>query len=163
MSERSYRLPPLHPDEEIMYEGPTAVLTSHRLMANFGRKGDGSFEEAPLTDIGVPKKYNGGKDSQRYSGTRLLGIGAVVLVVEFLIESAFELNDKIAALLFLVGTLVVTAGMYLIIGGMFQVKPNTTLVFPKLGGGQIVVPFVDWDNPDAEELTRQFARAKRGF
>lgn len=160
MAERRYRL---LPQEEVMYEGPSAVLTNHRLMANFGRSGDGSCEEALLTDIAPPKKYNGGKYSHKYGGARLLVAGGVVLGVEFLLEETVGLIETIAAILFMVGALGVIVGLYYIIVGLLQVKPNTTLVFPKMDGGEIIVPFSDWDNPDAEELTRQFARAKRGF
>ena len=159
MAERNYRL---LPREEVMYEGPGVVLTSHRLMANFGLSADGSFDEALLTDIAPPKKYNGGKYSNTYSGSRLVAAGAGMLVVEFLLESSVGLHRTIAAVLFLVGTIVGIAGLYLIIGGLFQVKPNTTLVFPTLDSGEIIVAFKGWDSPDAEELTREFARAKRG-
>ena len=160
MSERSYRL---LPQEEVIYEGPGVVLTSQRLMTNVGASSDGSFEEAPLTDIEAPKKYNGGKYGHKNRGVALLGAGAVVLAVEILVQAAVGMPDTIESALFLVGSLGVTIGLYLIIGGVFQVKPNTTVVFPKMGGGQIIVPFKGWDSPDAEELTRQFAKAKRGF
>lgn len=160
MSERSYRL---LPQEDVMYEGPSVTLTNHRLMANIGRSDDGSFDEALLTDIAAPQKYNGGKYTNKGSGARILVAGAVVLVFEFLFETAVGLNVVIALLLFLAGAVGATVGLYLIVGGLFQVKPSTTLVFPKTDGGQIIVPFTDWDSPDAEELTRQFARAKRGF
>jgi hypothetical protein len=146
-----------------MFEGPSVVLTSHRLMANFGRGDDGAFDEAPLADIAPPRKYNGGKHSHKSGGARLLLAGAAVLGIEVLLESVVGLAGAIAAVLFLVGNLGVLVGLYYIIGGLFQVKPNTTLVFPKVDGGQIIVPFAGWDSPDAEELTRQFARAKRGF
>ena len=159
----SHLLPPLNPDEEIIYEGPSAVLTNRRLMANFGPSADGGFDEALLTDIAPPKKQNGGKYSNKQLGVKLLVAGAVVLVVEILLERAAGLDPRIEALVFLAGTLATTVGLYIIIGGLFQVKPNTTLVFPKVDGGHIVVPFRDWDSPDAEELRRQFARAKRGF
>lgn len=160
MSERSYRL---LPQEEIIYEGPSVVLTSQRLMANLGASNDGSFDEALLTDLGAPKKYNGGKYGHMSRGVGLLAAGAAVLAVEILIYTAVGLSDTIEAALFLVGSLGVAVGLYLIIGAVFQVKPNTTVVFPKMGGGQIVVPFTDWDSPEAEELSRQFAKAKRGF
>ena len=159
MAERGYRL---LPQEEVMYEGPGVVLTSHRLMTNFGRSGDGSFDETPLTDIAPPEKYNGGKYPGKYPGGRLLVAGAVVLGVGILLDAAVELNETIAAGLFLVGALGVGVGLYVIIGERFGVKPNTTVVFPKMDGGKIIVAFKDWDSPDAEELTRQFARAKRG-
>ena len=159
MSEREYRL---LPQEEVMYEGPRVVLTNHRLMANFGRPGDGGFDEAPLTDIAAPKKYNGGKYSQKDSGTRLLIPGAILLVVEFLLERAVGLHQTLAAVMFLVGSVGVIVGLYFVIGALFQVKPNTTLVFQSVDGSEIIVPFPDWDSPEAEELTRQFARAKRG-
>ncbi len=160
MENRDYDL---LPDEQVMYEGPGVAVTSHRLMANFGRPDEGSFDESPLSDVASPKKYNVGKQSRRDIGIRLLIAGAIVLAFEVTLENAVAVNDKLAALLFLVGAVGASVGLYMIIGGMYQIRPNTTMVFPKSDGGEIVVRFTDWDSPHADELTRQFARAKRGL
>jgi hypothetical protein len=37
------------------------------------------------------------------------------------------------------------------------------MIFPMADGEEVVVRFPDWDNPEADELTRQFARAKRAI
>ena len=160
MEERDYQL---LPDEQVMYEGPGVVVTSHRLMANFGRSDEGSFDESPLSDISTPKKYNLGKQSRRDIGIRLLIAGGIVLAVEIALENVGALGDKLAAFLFMVGAVGGSVGLYMIIGGMYQPRPNTTMVFPTSDGGEIVVRFTDWDSPHADELTRHFARAKRGF
>ena len=153
----------LFPNEQIMHEGPGTVVTNQRLIANFGRSGDGSFDESALSELATPKKFNLGKKSHRVTGIRLMIAGAIVLAIEVFLENTDAIGDKLAALLFLVGGVGASVGLYLIIGGMYQKEPNTTVVFTKSDGEEIIVRFTDWDNPHADELTRQFARAKRGF
>ena len=53
--------------------------------------------------------------------------------------------------------------MYFLTVSLVQVKPNTTLVFLLAEGGEIIVPFPEWDSLEAEELTKQFARVKSGL
>ena len=146
----------------MVFQGRNVVLTNHRLLAKLGRYATGDHDEALLRDIAPPEKFNGGKQGRMREGTRLFGVGLALIVVEAILESSV-LNDKVATVLFALSGLLLVVGVYFVAGSVFQVKPNTTVVFPVHEGKNIIIPFPEWDNSDAEDLTRQFARAKRGL
>ena len=89
--------------------------------------------------------------------------GLAIIVAEVLIQMQFGLNQQIEAGLFLAGSLAAVIGLYLVLNSLFRPAPNTTIIFPVLQGDDIIVSYPEWDNPEAEELVRRFARAKRGI
>ena len=89
--------------------------------------------------------------------------GLAVIGAEVYIQMQFGLNQQVEAALFLAGSLAAVIGLYLVLNSLFRPAPNTTIIFPVLEGDDIIVSYPEWDNPDAEELVRRFARAKRGI
>ena len=61
-----------------------------------------------------------------------------------------------------VGSVGSMVGLYMLLNDLFRPKPNTTVIFPIFDGKDIISSYPDWDNPEAEELVRNFARVKRG-
>ncbi|HAL46748.1 MAG: hypothetical protein FI707_14170 [SAR202 cluster bacterium] len=160
MSERSFSL---QPNERVVFESPDVVVTSKRLMANFNRSGSDGHDEALLGDLATPQQKNGGQRSRMHEGVRFSVAGAGLLAIEIFLESSFGIDERIAAVLFAAGAIVALVGLYFVGGTLAGVKPNTTVMFPRLDEKDIIVAFPGWDNSDAEELTKQVARAKRGL
>lgn len=150
-------------DEQLIFERTHVVLTDKRLLVLSSRSKSESKKEVLLSDVDYPKKYNGGQKSRTVAGIKLLSGGMAALVIEWIVAEIVSLNETVEALLFVVGALSAVIGMYFLTVSLVQVKPNTTLVFLLAEGGEIIVPFPEWDSPEAEELTKQFARAKSGL
>lgn len=153
----------LLPEERVMFERPHVVVTDRRLLATNGISKSNTQVEISLREVGAPKKYNGGQKNRLALGARLFGSGATVLVLEILAVSTVGINQYIEAAMFVGGMLAAIVGLYFMLASLVQVRPNTTVVFPVAEGDQIVVPFPEWDSPEADELTRQFRRAKRSL
>ena len=161
----------LLPDEEILFENERAVLTNRRLIGNFGSSSAGGFDDADLREIGPPNKFNGGYQSKKDIALMLLVVGVAVVAVSMLLRSVFGIDgspealtfQRLEALTFLIGALAFVVGIYLLLNSLFRHSPNTTIIFPVLEGEDIIASFPEWDNADAEELSRRFARAKRGI
>ncbi len=160
MSERSFSL---QPNERVVFELPQVIVTTERLMANFSRSGSRGHDEALLGDLATPQQKNGGQRSRMHEGVRFSGAGLGLLAIEIVLESSMDIDGRIAALLFAGGAIVALVGFYFVLGTLAGVKPNTTVMFSRLDHKDIIVAFPGWNNPDAEELTRQVARAKRGL
>ena len=148
-------------DEEVVFEGGPAVLTNQRILASWtDARGREASVEAFLKDLVSFRKMNGGQHSRLMPGLRAMGAGIVVTAADLLFPNPPRWLDS---LLFLVGSLAVIAGLYLVISTIFSVKPHTTVLFQTRDLKDIAVPFPGWDNPEAEELTRKFVRTKRGL
>ena len=148
-------------DEEILFEDEQVVVTTQRLIGNFETADEGDFDEAGLRDVAAPKKFNGGYHSKRWIALRLLAAGIVVVLVGAWVESNIDLADLVDALIFVAGTVAAMVGLYMMVNSLFRRAPNTTVIFQVYGGPHVIASYPEWDNPQAEELVSQFARAKR--
>ena len=148
----------LQSDEEVLFEKGPAILTSRRLVAE--AIGLEEPVEVPLVDLASFKLFNVGQRSRRNQGLQATAAGAVALVVGTLSRNASELLEGI---LFVVGALVLLLGVYYLLTTAVRIKPRTTVLFETSALKDLALSFPDWDNPDAKELTRIFARAKRAL
>ena len=148
-------------NEEILFEDEQIVVTTQRLIGNFETAEEGDFDEAGLRDVAAPNKFNGGYHSRRWIALRLLAAGIVAVLVGVWVESNLDLGDIVDALIFVAGTVAAMVGLYMLVNSLFRRAPNTTVIFQVFGGPHVVASYPEWDNPQAEELVGQFARAKR--
>ena len=151
-------------EEAVLFADDRIAVTANRLVGNFGTAKEGAFDESELGSVGAPNKFNGGYQSRRGLAYRLLGVGLAVIVAGVYFQNVLRaIHYTLDPLVFLIGALAATAGIYLLINSLFRNRPNTTVIFPVLEGDEIIASYPDWDNPKAEELTRSFARAKRSL
>ena len=151
----------LMPDEQVMFERPHVMVTNRRLMAeNLRSKSSGNVDMS-LSDVGSPKTFNGGQQDRRSAGAKFLGVGVGVVALQVLAEPVVGVNDFVELILFVIGALAAVVGVYFLMASLLYTKPNTMVVFPVVEGDDILVRFPEWDSSDADELTLQFARAKR--
>ena len=148
----------LRRDEEVLFEKGPAILTNRRLVAE--AIGAEETVEVPLVDLASFRLLNVGQQSRLSQGVQATAGGAVVLVVGTLSRGASELVEVI---LFVVGALVLLLGLYYLLTTALRLKPRTTVVFETSALTDVALSFPEWDNPDAKELTRAFARAKRAL
>ena len=148
----------LRSDEEVLFEKGPAILTNRRLVA----QAIGAEEpvEVLLGDLATFKQFNVGQRSRLIQGIQATAGGAVALVVGTLARSTSELLEGI---LFVVGALVVLLGLYYLLTTAVRVRPRTTVLFETSDVKEVALSFPDWDNEDAKQLTRAFARAKRAL
>ena len=157
------RVQMLH-DEEIVFEDEQTIITNKRLIGNFGVAKDVEFNAYDLTEVGTPNKFNGGQYGRRAIALRLLIGGSVVVVAGAVFRSIIiQLGYLAEPLVFVAGAVASMVGLYMLLNDLFRPKPNTTVIFPIFDGRDIISSYPDWDNPEAEELTRSFARVKRGM
>ena len=150
-------------DEEIVLEDEQAIITNKRLIGNFGEAGEGEFDVYELAEVGAPNKFNGGQYGRRAIGVRLLIGGAAVVAVGAILQPILQPDQRIEALVFVVGAVGSMVGLYMLLNDLFRPPPNTTVIFPVFNGKDIIVSYPDWDNPQGEEMVRSFARVKRGM
>ena len=154
----------LEDGEDVLFEDERIAVTSRRLIGNFGASKERPFDEADLSEVSPPNKFNGGYHSRRPLAIRLLVGGFVVLAAgAYFTDTLRAIHGVAEALVFLAGALAFTVGVYLLINSLFRHRPNTTVIFSPLKGESIAASYPDWDNPQADELMRHFARAKRGL
>ena len=150
--------------EDVLFADDRIAVTARRLIGNFGAAKEGAFDEVELSLVGAPNRFNGGYQSRRPLALRLLGGGlAVVVAGAFFTDALRAVHYTIEPLVFLIGALAATVGVYLLLNSLFRHRPNTTIIFPVLEGDEIIASYPEWDNPRADELTRHFARAKRSL
>ncbi|MCH8206246.1 MAG: hypothetical protein IH956_04500 [Chloroflexi bacterium] len=148
----------LHSGEKVLFDKGPAVLTDQRLMAEaMGAEGP---VETPLADLASFRQVNGGVESRTREGSQAIGIGVALLVVGTLARGASELLE---AILFIIGALALLIGVYFVLSSAIRVKPHTLVLFQTILSEDVIVTFPGWDNPDAQELTRAFVRAKRAL
>lgn len=152
-------------DEEIVLEDEQAVITNKRMIGNFGDASEGEFDAYELTEVGAPNKFNGGQYGRRSIGVKLLIGGAAVVLAGIVLDQYLisDLNVQVNGLIFMVGSVGSMVGLYMLLNDLFRPPPNTTVIFPVFDGKDIIVSYPDWDNPQAEEMVRSFARVKRGM
>ena len=150
-------------DEEIVLEDEQAIITNKRLIGNFGEATEGGFDAYELAEVGAPNKFNGGQYGRRAIGVRLLIGGAAVVAVGAILQPILQPDQRIEALVFVVGAVGSMVGLYMLLNDLFRPPPNTTVIFPVFNGKDIIVSYPDWDNPQGEEMVRSFARVKRGM
>ena len=150
-------------DEEIVFEDEQTIITNRRLIGNFGMSKDEEFNAYDLAEVGTPNKFNGGQYGKRAIALRLL-IGGAAVVIAGCDTPAYPPAPtmRIEALVFVLGAVGSMVGLYMLLNDLFRPKPNTTVIFPIFDGKDIISSYPDWDNPEAEELVRNFARVKRG-
>lgn len=150
-------------DEEIRFQDDQIIVTNRRIIGNLDGSPVGKFSGKSLSEVGPPNKFNGGRHGRKALGLRLMLGGLAVIGIEVYVQIQFGLNSQVEAALFLVGSLAAVIGLYLVLNSLFRPAPNTTVIFPVLEGDDIIASYPEWDNEDAEELVRRFARAKRGI
>ena len=148
----------LQRDEEVLFEKGPAILTNQRLVAQTIDVEE--TVEVLLGDLASFRLLNGGQQSRLGQGMQATAGGAVALVVSYLARDASELLEVI---LFVVGALALLLGLYYLLTTAIRLRPRTTVVFETRELKDVALSFPDWDNPDAKELTRVFARAKRAL
>ncbi len=148
-------------DEEILFEDEQIVVTTQRLIGNFETAEEGDFDEAALREVAAPKKFNGGYHSRRSIALRLLAAGIAAVLVGAWADTTLNFPDLIDGLIFVAGAVAAMVGLYMLVNSLFRRSPNTTVIFDVFGGPHVIASYPEWDNPQADELVRQFARAKR--
>ena len=150
--------------EDVLFADDRIAVTARRVVGNFGVAKEGAFDEAELGVVGAPNRFNGGYQSRRPLAVRLLVGGLATVVAGAVFTDALRaIGYAVEPLVFLAGALTATVGLYLLLNSLFRNRPNTTVIFPLLEGGEIIASYPEWDNPQADELTRNFARAKRAL
>lgn len=151
-------------DEEVFFEDEQTIITNRRLIGNFGASKDEEFNAYELTEVGTPNKFNGGQYGRRIIALRLLIGGAAVVLAGAIFRSIIiQLGYLAEPVVFVAGAVGSMVGLYMLLNDLFRPKPNTTVIFPIFDGKDIISSYPDWDNPEAEELVRNFARVKRGM
>ena len=148
----------LHSGEKVLFDKGPAILTDQRLVAE--AMGAEEPIETSLGDLASFRQSNGGQESRMTQGSQAIGGGAALLVIGTFARGASEL---IEAILFVVGALAFLVGVYFVLSSTLRVKPHTLIQFQTILSEDVIVSFPGWDNPDAEELTRVFVRAKRAL
>ena len=151
-------------DEEIVLEDEQAVITNKRLIGNFGDASEGEFDAYELAEVGAPNKFNGGQYGRRAIGVRLLVVGAAIVAAGAVFRSIIiQIGYLAEPIVFVVGSVGSMVGLYMLLNDLFRPPPNTTIIFPVFDGKDVIASYPDWDNPQAEEMVRSFARVKRGM
>ena len=148
----------LQSGEKVLFDKGPAVLTNQRLVAE-ALGADGPVE-TPLGDLASFRQVNGGQQSRARPGSQAIGGGVALLIISWLVAGASQLID---AILFIIGALALLLGTYVVLSSAIRVKPHTVVEFQTAALKDVIVSFPGWDNPDAEELTRVFVRAKRAL
>ena len=151
-------------DEEIVLEDEQAIITNKRLIGNFSDDEEGEFDVYELAEVGAPNKFNGGQYGRRAIGVKLLIGGAAVVAIGAVFRSLIiQLGYLAEPIIFVVGAVGSMVGLYMLLNDLFRPPPNSTVIFPVFNGKDIIVSYPDWDNPQAEEMVRSFARVKRAL
>ena len=147
--------------EEVLLESDGATLTNRRLVVRRrGSKNSDPPEEVPIRDISSFQKANGGEESRLSLGLGALAFGTAVLLIEALIP---QLQETLELVVFLVGSLSAAGGLYISVRSLLRIRPHTTVQFLVPGGNDVYVVLPGHDSPEADDLTRRFARVKRGL
>ena len=161
--------PTIAPEENVFYENESVILTNERLIAkSLKKKSIERWTETKIGDLFSPKKENGGKQGKLYLGGRMASAGIIMILVQMVPYYLLDMNlvrslgGFVENLFFAVSMLLLTIGGYFALGSYLNPKPHTSVWFVCPGDGDDVILIFDgWDNEEAEELTRQFRRARR--
>ena len=94
-------------------------------------------------------------------GVISLIIGLVLTLVQFV--PVVKVSFTVEGIIFMVSTLFILVGLYFSLTSFIRIRPNTMVVFSVVGSREIPVRFPGKDSPSADEMTRAFARVKRGL
>ena len=120
--------------------------------------------EAPIGQISRFQKVVGGNDSRMALGGQFAAVGLALIGLQVAIETIGpDVPDKLESAVFLLGAVIVVIGLYMALDSLLRVRPHTTLFFLTMGKNDLIVSFPGRHNPEADELTRHFARVKRGL
>ena len=161
--------PTVEPEEKILYENEIVVLTNERLIAKSLKKGSmEDWKETKIGDLFSPKKENGGKEGKLNLGSKMASAGFIMILMQMGPYYLLNINlvrffgGFVENVFFAVSMLFLTIGGYFVLGSYLNPRPHTSVWFVCPGGGDDVILIFDgWDNKEAEELSRQFRRAKR--
>lgn len=150
----------LQRDEEVVFESERAVLTNLRLLVNLDKRNrDTITDDVPLGNVTDFKRDSRGEESQMGVGVKTFGAGVLIALAQVILP---DLPAVLGVILFLASAVSVVVGFYLILNrGLLRVKPSTSVLFTVMGSRDVPVYFRGRDNPEAEELTRRYVRAKR--
>ena len=154
--------------EEVSYQSPQAIVTSTRILAlNPKSKG---WESANLEDCVSPQIKNGGKLDRRTLGSKLLGAGLIMVILQLVPYLLFEFNPLkplgtiVESLYFMTSMIGVSVGTYFLIGSWLNARPHTTVLFTVTTNAKnIIAVFPGWDSEEAERFATQFRRSRRGI
>ena len=161
--------PAIESDEKILFENEITVLTNERLIAKSFKKGSaGGWTETNIKDLFSPKRENGGKKGKFYLGSRMASAGLVMILMQMGPYYLLDINIVrffgrfVENLFFAVSMLFLTIGGYFALGSYLNPRPHTSVWFVcPSDGDDVILIFDGWDNEEAEELSKQFRRAKR--
>ena len=153
----------LLPGETIILEVEEAVLTDQRLLARWkGPRGGGPTVEKPLDDILEYEKFNGGRESRVLLGLQLIGAGLALLIVNLILHSVTGgLPELVDSVLFIILAAALIYGTYVLALSYVNPRPRTTILFTDVEAKTFALIFPGWDNPQAQEFTVRFDRAKQ--
>ena len=152
----------LEAGEKVLYEMERAVLTNKRLLANLDKKSDGlPTDDVALGDIAGFKKSSGGQESRMKQGVVSLLVGLILTLIQLAL--AGKVSYTMDGILFMASALFVLVGIYFVLSSSLRIHPHTIIVFSVVGSRDIPVRFPGKDSPSADEMTRLFARTKRGL
>ncbi len=152
----------LEPGETVLFESGPAVVTNMRLLANWkGRGAATPKDRILLTDIEGYERVGGGQDSRADRGLLLGGGGVVALMSAFLFERVSWLPDLLETVAFLAGMVGIIFGIHFVVQSFIRLRPHTTVLF-EVGAKLVPVSYPGRENPEADELIRNFVKAKKG-
>lgn len=148
----------LEPGERVLYESGPAVVTNMRLLANWkGRRAAAPKDRIALADIDGYERVVGGQDSRADRGLLLGGAGVAVLLFAMIPG----LPGFVEALAFLGGMVGIIFGIHFVVQSFIRLRPHTTVLF-EVGAKLIPVSYPGRENREADELIRNYVKAKKG-
>ena len=153
----------LLPGERIILDVEQAVLTNQRVLAIWkGPRGGSPSVEKPLDDILEYDKFNGGRESRVQLGLQLIAGGLALLVVNLILHKVTGgLPELVDSVLFIVLAAALIYGTYVLVLSYVNPRPRTTILFTGVDAKTFALTFPGWDNPQAQEFTVRFDRAKQ--
>ena len=148
----------LEPGETILFESGPAVVTNMRLLANWkGRGSPTPKNRIALSDIDGYERVVGGQDSRVEKGLLLGGAGVLALLFAMIPW----LPGFLEAVAFLGGMVGIIFGIHFVVQSLIRLRPHTTVLF-EVGAKLVPVSYPGYENPEADELIRNYVKAKKG-
>ena len=137
--------------EGIIFQSGRAQLTNRRLFTG--------KDVAYLNEITDVKKMSGGQESLIKQGFVLATVGVLFSLLEVILSP--NLTELIDTMFFIAGSLGIVSGLYLLVRSLVRVRPHTTIFFRVEENRDISISFQGQNNPEADELIRQYSRARK--
>lgn len=153
--------------EEVLFELDHVVLTNLRLMADWSNGRAKSI--VAVKDIDGVRRLDGGQESRLGSGIKILGVGAVLMALQLLVERfvvtaiANSALNILNVIFFVIAAVGLGVGLHVIVTSLVRVKPHTSLLFVRFKNKDILVSFPGLQNEDAEKLRAAFNRQQRAI